>query len=100
MATVEEQLKQLARDVKTIGVEQVKGNQDLKELVDWKHTTTRTTAELQTSIDSLTSRIRALEDTFFKPPPVVPPREEEGRANGHGKNIIHQGVDPGSYTPG
>jgi hypothetical protein len=31
---------------------------------------------------------------------MVPPREEEGRANGHGKNIIHQGVDPGSSTPG
>jgi hypothetical protein len=33
MATVEEQLKQLAADVKSIGVEQVKSTQHLKELV-------------------------------------------------------------------
>jgi hypothetical protein len=100
MATVEEQLKQLAKDVKTIGVEQIKGNQDLKELVEWKQTSSRTAADLQASIDNLTSRIQALEDTFFKPPPVVPLREEEGRAISHGKSIINQGVDPGSSAPG
>jgi hypothetical protein len=95
MATVEEQLKQLAKDVKTIGVEQIKGNQDLKEQVEWKQTSSRTAADLQESIDNLTSRIQLLEDTFFKPLPVVPPREEEGRAQSHCKNIYHQGVDPG-----
>jgi hypothetical protein len=100
MATVEEQLKQLAKDVKTIGVEQINGTQHLKELVEWKQTTSRTAADLQTSIDDLTSRIQALEATFFKPPLVVPLREEEGRAIGHDKDIIHQGVDPGSSAPG
>jgi predicted nucleic acid-binding Zn-ribbon protein len=89
MATIEEQLKQLAKDVKTFGVEQVKGNRDLKELVEWKHSTTRTAAELQVSIDNLTSCIQALEDTFFKPPPMVPPREEEGQAVSHGKKLLH-----------
>jgi hypothetical protein len=123
---MEEQLKQLAKDLKTIGVKQIKGTQHLKELVEWKKTSSGTTADLQTSIDDLTSRIQALEATFFRPPPVVPPREEEGltsriqaleatffrpppvvppreeegRAIGHGKDIIHQGVDPGSSAPG
>lgn len=41
-----------------------------------------------------------MEATFFTAPPKVPPREEEGRAIGHGKNAIHQGVDPGSSAPG
>jgi hypothetical protein len=82
MATVEEQLSQLA-NVKTIVVEQIKGNQDLKELVEWKQTSSRTVAYLQASIDNLKSCIQALEDTFFKPPPVVSLREEEGRAISH-----------------
>jgi hypothetical protein len=68
-------------------------------LVEWKHTTSRTVADLQASIDNLTSRIQALEDTFFKPPPVVPTREEEGPATSHDKNINHQGVDLRSLAP-
>jgi hypothetical protein len=86
--------------VKTIGVEQVKGNQDLKELVEWKHTTSRTAADLQASIENLTSRIQALEDTFFKPPLVVSQHEEEGRAISHGKTNYYQGVDLGPSDPG
>jgi hypothetical protein len=96
MATVEEQLKQLVADVKTIGVEQVKGNQDLKEPIRWKESTTRSSTDLQLSIDNLTSRIQALEATFFQAPPKVPSREGEGRAICHGKNINHQGVEPGT----
>jgi hypothetical protein len=53
IAIVEEQLRQLA-NVKTIVVEQIKGNQDLKELVEWKQTSSRTAAYLQASIDNLT----------------------------------------------
>jgi hypothetical protein len=70
-------------------VDQVKDNQDLKELLRWKESTTRSAADLQFSINDLTVRMQALEATFFKAPPEVLPCEREGRAISHGKSIHH-----------
>jgi hypothetical protein len=55
---------------------------------------------LNKEIESLTSRIKALEAATSATPPPVPPREEEGRANDHGKRPIPQGADSGFPTPG
>jgi hypothetical protein len=100
MVTVEEQIKQLAADVKSIGIEQVKSTQHLKELVTWKDSTARTATDLQNSIGDLTSHIKTLGATFFKAPSPVPPREEEGRATSHGKSILHQGDNSGASAAG
>jgi hypothetical protein len=93
MATVEEKLDKLAEDVLKIGVEQVKGFSKLDHLNSWSITAEKTTTELRESISDLTSRMTTLEAMFTKAPLKVPPREEEGRVNGHGVHISQQGQE-------
>jgi hypothetical protein len=69
-------------DVHEIGVEQVKSSTHLKEVVYWKNQEATTATDLQTSIDNLTSRIKALEATFLQMS-KVPTREERAWVDDH-----------------
>jgi hypothetical protein len=59
----------------------------------WSDNTDRFSAGLNKQIEDLTSRIKALEAATSVAPPLVPPREEEGRAIGHHTYKLHQGVN-------
>lgn len=60
----------------------------------------KTAGELKKTITNLASRIKALEAITSTAPPKAPPREEEGRAESHGMNILNQGANPRSSAPG
>jgi hypothetical protein len=59
------------------------------ELTNWSKGADKMATTLQADIQDIKSRIVALEK--LSATPKVPPREEEGRANGHSKNNVIQG---------
>jgi hypothetical protein len=90
MATVEEKIETLINQVKEIQIEQVKHYAKLNDVVHWKNTAQKTGSDIQDTIKNLTSRIAVLE-ALAQAPNSVPPREEEGRASGHGLSTNLQG---------
>jgi hypothetical protein len=100
MANVEEKLVLLISEVKALQIGQLTITTSVNTLNAWSDGADKFSAGLNKEIESLTSRIKALEAATSAAPPPVPPREEEGRANGHGKRPLPQGADFGFPTPG
>ncbi|RLN34410.1 uncharacterized protein C2845_PM03G18270 [Panicum miliaceum] len=93
MSTAEEKLDRLLTEVKALKSGQLK----LVTTVDTFNTRSvnsdKLATELSDSVKNLTSRIEALETATTTAPPQAPPREEEGRANGHRVVPHYQGAD-------
>ncbi|CAN6297822.1 unnamed protein product [Urochloa humidicola] len=98
MSTVEEKLDVVINEVKTLQIDQLKLTTKVDGINTWTLKATKTSEELSDTIQSLTSRIATLESISASSSTKAPWREEEGRANGHCDDQLHQGVDPGSLT--
>ncbi|CAN6299958.1 unnamed protein product [Urochloa humidicola] len=98
MATVEEKVEALLKKVKNLTIGQLK----LTTTVDDLHHRTVDAAKISTDlaeeIKSLTSRLEVLEALSTTASPQAPPREEEGRAKGHGDMTNHQGTSAGALV--
>jgi hypothetical protein len=83
MATVEEKVDVILKQVKEIQVEQIKHYSKLEHVTMWSDKAERTAGEIQYTIKDLTSRITTLEALTSTAFNEVPLREEEGRAHSH-----------------
>jgi hypothetical protein len=103
MATVEDRLDAILKEVKAIQVNQVRSATTVDELTSWSKKADVMAAELKADIQDLKSRMVALE-TLSTTLPKIPPREEEGWAKGHDVDKQFQGRDSGipfpNLTPG
>jgi hypothetical protein len=73
---------------------------DKVDVVDkWRVDTDQFVVNLESTMTNLMPRVLALEQAPKAAPPIVPPREEEGRASGHIVKTNHQGVMLGNFTP-
>jgi len=93
MATAEEKLDLLVTEVKALQAGQLKLLTTVDGLNTWSINADSISTELSMSMKNLTSRIEALEAATATAPPQAPPREEEGRANGHRVVPHYQGAD-------
>jgi hypothetical protein len=99
MATVEEKLDFLLREVKQIQANQLRSSSAVDELTAWSKKADLMGTELKSDIEDLKSRMVALETLSTTAPSQVPPREEEGRAIGRSKDKQLQGGDSGGSFP-
>jgi hypothetical protein len=58
----------------------------------WRADADKYVVDLDMALQSLTSRVLALEQAPSQAPPAAPSREEEGRASGHHPQSSHQGA--------
>jgi hypothetical protein len=65
----------------------------------WRADTDKYAVDLDTTLQSLTSRVLALEQAPPHAPLTAPSREEEGRASGHHTQSSHQGANGGTSFP-
>ncbi|CAN6360906.1 unnamed protein product [Urochloa humidicola] len=103
MASAEDKIDLLLKEVKSLQIGQLKAaekmetvHSKLEGLNTWSVDADKFSTGLSKDIEDLKSRIMALE-AIQSAPQQVPPREEEGRANGHSVKHHHQGVDVGNH---
>lgn len=99
MASAEEKIDLLVKEVKNLQLEQVKLITKVDAINTWSITAEKTTSDLRNTMKDLTSRMAPFEAATSAPPPQASSHEEEGRAVGHRYDKIHQGADPGSSMP-
>lgn len=92
MTTAEEKLDLVIKEVKALQVGQLDLSSKVDTINTWSSNAEQFSIELNKSMTNLTSRITALEALTSKAPPIALPREEEGRAMGHGVPNSNQGV--------
>jgi hypothetical protein len=98
MATVEDRLDAILKEVKEIQVHQVRSATTVDELTSWSKRADVMATELKADIQDLKSCMVALE-TLSTSPPKIPLREEEGWAKGHSDAKKFQGGDLGGPFP-
>jgi hypothetical protein len=96
MATVEEKLDFLLKEVKAVQANQIKV---MGVLTAWSKGADLLATELHDDIQDLKSRMQRLEAISTAPTFSAPPREEEGRAKCHRVETSHQGADAGALDP-
>jgi hypothetical protein len=82
MATVEERLDSILKEVKAIQVNQVRSTTTVNELTSWSKKADGMAAELKSDIQDLKSHMVALE-TLSTTPRKIPLREEKGWDKSH-----------------
>jgi hypothetical protein len=96
MATVEEKLDFLLKEVKAVQANQIKV---MGVLTAWSKGADLLATELHDDIQDLKSRMQRLEAISTAPTFSAPPREEEGRAKCHRVETSHQGADAEALDP-
>ncbi|CAN6292526.1 unnamed protein product [Urochloa humidicola] len=95
MATVEEKVEAVLKEVKSLAIGQLKLTTTVDDLHRRMVDAAKISTDLKDEIQSLTSRIEVLEALSQTAAPQAPPREEERRAKGHGDTTNLQGNSEG-----
>jgi hypothetical protein len=99
MATVEEKLDFLLKEMKAVQANQIKVTSTVGDLTSWSKGADTLATELHNDIQDLKSRMTQLESISSAPLHKAPSREEEGRAKGHRVESSYQGADVGALDP-
>jgi hypothetical protein len=83
MATTEEKLNAVLKEMKALQLSHAKVVTTLGDVATWTKAAEQISEEMHVEVQALTPRITALEALSIAEQPKAPPREEEGRAKGH-----------------
>ncbi|CAN6236915.1 unnamed protein product [Urochloa humidicola] len=98
MATAEEKVEAILKEVKNLTVGQIKITTTVDDLHRRSVEAEKISADLAAELKSLMSRLEALEALSSMTSHQAPSREEEGRAKGHGDATNNQGTSEGAVT--
>lgn len=93
MATAEDKLELLVKEVKHLQEGQLKLTTTMDTISKWSIEADKFSIELGKSVADLTSCMKAFEVATSAPSPPAPERKEEGRAKGHRVDVHYQDAD-------
>ncbi|CAN6284626.1 unnamed protein product [Urochloa humidicola] len=98
MATAEDKIEAVLKEVKSLTVGQLKMTEKVDDLHKRSLDNTKLSTEIAEEIKDLRSRLEALE-ALSVAPTKAPLRDDEERAKGHRTDLKYQGDDEGTQLP-